>query len=811
MALTVGELTALITIDDSAVDPGLRRTQQAMRQTGQRLGSDAQQAGQRAGTNLGGGFVRGADGQWRTIGGDLADAVTAAQLEAESEAHRAGARIAAGLTDDLDRGLTTGARRAGDDAGGALGDGLGDGAQNGGEAASGRMAQGLSKLKLAAAGIGAAAGAVLVDAFGQAMEQGQITGRLGAQLGATGKDAERYGHIAGQLYSNAVTEDFQTAADTIGAVMGSGLIDPTATNSQIESISTKVSDLATTFDQDLGGVTNAVSQLIRTGLAKNATEALDLISAGFTTSANKADDFLDTLNEYSVQFKRIGLDGKTSVGLIDQAIKAGARDSDQVADAIGQFGEKAVAGGSAVETAFKSIGLNADTIRKKLQKGGKSGQEALQMTTDALRKTTDKQTRLNAATALFGDPGTVMGDALLALDPATAAASSGMDKTSGAADKMAGSLRDNAGVQVEQFKRKAMQGLVDFLATTVIPKLTTFFDFVQEHSTAFKLMAVGVGVLGTAFALAAIGVWAFNSAMLANPVFWIVAGIILVIAGLVLLVITYWDQIKAATLTVWDWITGKISGAVDLVLLVVGYLSKIPGMVSSFFSSMVRKVADIVVTWLGWVRGIPGKVAGALASMAGFLKSKAVEAFNAFRSSASAKVTSLISWARGIPGRVSGAIGAVKNLLYSKGRDIVLGLWNGIVGMGGWLRSKLIGWAKAIIPGPVAKALGIGSPSKVMAKQVGHWIPAGIAKGAEDNAGVIEDTMQSLVDVPTPSASMALGVSSAMSGGSAMHTAMAPKVVRIGSDGSAFGDLLIDTLRKKMAALGGDVQFVLGK
>jgi hypothetical protein len=33
--------------------------------------------------------------------------------------------------------------------------------------------------------------------------------------------------------------------------------------------------------------------------------------------------------------------------------------------------------------------------------------------------------------------------------------------------------------------------------------------------------------------------------------------------------------------------------------------------------------------------------------------------------------------------------------------------------------------------------------------------------------------------------------------------------VRIGSDGSAFGDLIIATLRQKVAARGGNVQFVI--
>lgn len=42
------------------------------------------------------------------------------------------------------------------------------------------------------------------------------------------------------------------------------------------------------------------------------------------------------------------------------------------------------------------------------------------------------------------------------------------------------------------------------------------------------------------------------------------------------------------------------------------------------------------------------------------------------------------------------------------------------------------------------KAFGIGSPSKLMRDKVGKWIPAGIAEGIEDNAGMITDAMHNI-------------------------------------------------------------------
>src|SRR3546814_1114465 len=62
--------------------------------------------------------------------------------------------------------------------------------------------------------------------------------------------------------------------------------------------------------------TRAVAKMIKTGLAKNAEEAFDILTRGAQTGANEAEDLLDTFSEYSTQFRKLGLDGKTAMGLL---------------------------------------------------------------------------------------------------------------------------------------------------------------------------------------------------------------------------------------------------------------------------------------------------------------------------------------------------------------------------------------------------------------------------------------------------------------------------------------------------------------
>jgi len=748
VSLTVGELNGIITIDDRAVNPALRRAEQALRQAGSNMGDDAEQAGQQAGQQLGAGFVRGADGQWRNMQAQLVDAVTAAALEAEREAHQAGRRIASGVGDGFD-GLRGAAARAGQQAGDALGDGLTDGAADGADGAVAETESKLSKLKTAALGVGAAAGAVLIDAFGEAMDQGQITAKMGASLGATPAEAQRYGKIAGDLFAHAITDDFQTAADSVKAVMGAGIAPPEATNKQLASMATKAQDLASQYDEELGGVTRAVAKLMATGLAKSADEAFDLIAAGYKTSANQGGDFLDTINEYSVQFKRVGLDGKTAFGLIDQAIDAGARDSDQVADAIGQFGELAIGQSKGVQDAFKSIGLDSDKIATKLKKGGKSGQEALQMTTDALRNTKDQTTRLNAATALFGDPGTVMGDALFAMDPAGAAAASGLDKAKGSAKDLGDGLRDNAAHSVAEFKQSMQQGLVGFLGNTVIPKLMTFVGFLKDHQGELKAFAAVLTAVVVPALLLVGGkaMWAGIQMARAwviglGPIGWTIAAI----AAVVVLVIAYWDEIKHYTGVAWSWVVDKVKWAKDGVLSAIEWLGQIPGRVAAWWTDVKTRTAQIATSWVAWVSGLPGKISGAIAAMAGYLAARGSEAFTALRNAAATKAVAMIAWVQGLPGRISGAIGAVGSLLYSKGQQVVQGLWSGIQSMGSWIYNQLIGWAKSMIPGPIAKALGIASPSKVTTAQ-GRWIARGLVAGLTGSSKQVRAASQKLADI----------------------------------------------------------------
>jgi phage-related minor tail protein len=356
-----------------------------------------------------------------------------------------------GFTRELREQIVGPAENAGADAGEQMGGSLKD------------------KLKAGAAAAGVAAGAVLVAGIVEALEQKHIQKTLQAQLGSTEGTAKKHGKIAGELFTSGVTGSFQEAADSIKSVVQAGLAPPGTTNKQLKSIATQASDVAKVFEQDLGGVTNAVSQMLRTGMAKNADEAFDVLTKGFQNGANKADDLLDTFNEYSTQFRKLGLDGKDALGIISQMVKAGARDSDIAADALKEFSILAVDGSKGAAEAYKALGLDAEKMTAQIGKGGDSASAGLQTVIDRLKAMKDPVEREAAAVGLFGTQAEDLGAALFAMDPKTAV--SALGQVGGGAKKMGDTLRSGPLHELEVLKRELQQGFVGAITTYVLPAL----------------------------------------------------------------------------------------------------------------------------------------------------------------------------------------------------------------------------------------------------------------------------------------------------------------------------------------------------
>ena len=91
------------------------------------------------------------------------------------------------------------------------------------------------------------------------------------------------------------------------------------------------------------------------------------------------------------------------------------------------------------------------------------------------------------------------------------------------------------------------------------------------------------------------------------------------------------------------------------------------------------------------------------------------------------------------------------------GVDVVNGIIDGIASMGEAFIQAIVSLCSSGLEA-VKKFFGISSPSKVMANEVGKYIPEGIALGIEQNAGVVTDAMEDL-KADTLSAADMMGIS----------------------------------------------------
>lgn len=79
------------------------------------------------------------------------------------------------------------------------------------------------------------------------------------------------------------------------------------------------------------------------------------------------------------------------------------------------------------------------------------------------------------------------------------------------------------------------------------------------------------------------------------------------------------------------------------------------------------------------------------------------------------------------------------------GKQIVEGLWNGISDKAAWLKEKIEGWVGDVTSW-LKKFFKIGSPSKLMADEIGQWLPLGIAQGIENNMDAVTNAVDDMAN-----------------------------------------------------------------
>lgn len=192
-----------------------------------------------------------------------------------------------------------------------------------------------------------------------------------------------------------------------------------------------------------------------------------------------------------------------------------------------------------------------------LAKDGEKPQEAFRRVTGEIQRLVDKGDTAKAidlASGIFGtraanqfvgavQSGTMALDDLVAATGATADTILGVGEETADFAEQWQLVKNNAATALEPLGSAVFSVLGDSLKE-VMPHISAFGEWAKENPDTIKGVAIGLGILAGALGVAAAAQWAMNSAFLANPITWVIFGIGLLIAAIVLLV-QNWDSVVA--------------------------------------------------------------------------------------------------------------------------------------------------------------------------------------------------------------------------------------------------------------------------
>lgn len=516
MSLNVGELVATLTVDDTRFTRGIQDSQRSMsafeqvvRQSTNRVETSFRDSTRQV-SNLGT-TARDTAGDVGRVGGSANDVgrVGDNARRAEREVQNLGdaARRTAQQTRDIGGAMDDAADSAGE-AGGNAGGSFFEGFSSKMGKLGGPIAAGLAGV----AGIGLAAGAVLMKALQDGMDREAQLDTVQAKLGINEDTARKIGAAAGQSYSSGWGESIEENMDAARAAIQSGLLTGEEDTGTMKATIDQLNIVAGIMGEEIPALTRSAAQAVKTGFAEDAPAALDMFVKAQQQGLNTSEDFLDTIDEYGIQFKKLGLDGPESMGLISQALKNGARDTDTAADALKEFSILSVDGAKSSAEAYELLGLSAEDMTAKISRGGQDAQDGLGEVLDRLREMEPGVERTTAAVGLFGTKAEDMGDALYSMDLSTAVRELGA--VEGAAAKAGDTMSSNTAASFDSAKRSIETSTDDIklaLAEGFGPALTDMANWVTTHKP--EIIGFFTDLAGAGFATLD-GILAFTSGSL---------------------------------------------------------------------------------------------------------------------------------------------------------------------------------------------------------------------------------------------------------------------------------------------------------
>lgn len=216
--------------------------------------------------------------------------------------------------------------------------------------------------------------------------------------------------------------------------------------------------------------------------------------------------------------------------------------------------------------------------------------------------------------------------------------------------------------------------------------------------------------------------------------------------------------------TAWVYDMGKkaIEAGTNFINNIVNWFNQLPERINNWFkqayqkavefdTNMRNKAVELGTKFINsittWFQQLPGKI------KAWF--DNTIQKANEFKNNMIQKAKDT---GREFGNWLKTSLQNLPNQMMTIGRDIVRGVWQGIVNMKNTFMNNVKSFFGGIVDG-AKSALGIHSPSREMRDEVGKWIPAGVEVGIKREMPKLNETVQdefnnlSNVNVPIPKVS----------------------------------------------------------
>ena len=332
----------------------------------------------------------------------------------------------------------------------------------------GAVSEKLEGVNMKAVAAGAAVGAIAVGTGKAVIEATKYLADLGdaynsavndiaAGTGLVGDELEGMSDVLKDVYGSNFGESMEDAAAGITAVyQATGL-----TEDALAATTKGAYALSDTFGYDVAESARAAKAMME-NFGVSGEEAMGLIAAGAQNGLDYSGELIDSVNEYSVQFAKLGFSADDMFNIFQQGADSGAWNLDKVGDAVKEFSIRSIDGSKTTTEAFQALGLDADEMMATFAAGGDDASIAFQGVLTALMDMDDQVQRDALGVSLFGTQWEDLGtEAMTAL----ADISSEAYNTEDALGKINSVQFDNMDDAFESIKRQAEVSLLPLAST----------------------------------------------------------------------------------------------------------------------------------------------------------------------------------------------------------------------------------------------------------------------------------------------------------------------------------------------------------